>query len=52
LKQWQCVLVTHHKHVGEKIEEFESKGWTLHTYSAAQFHGSEINHYLLFVKGK
>jgi hypothetical protein len=34
--------------VGRIIEEFESKGWSLHTYSAAQLRGSEINHYLLF----
>ena len=50
LKQWECVLVGHHSNVGRPIEEFESKGWKLHTYSAAQLRGSEINHYLLFEK--
>ena len=46
----ECVLVGHHNNVGRTIEEFESKGWKLHTYSAAQLRGSEINHYLLFEK--
>jgi hypothetical protein len=48
LKRWECVQVNHHNNVGKTIEEFESRGWRLHTYSAAQFRGSEINHYLLF----
>jgi hypothetical protein len=52
LKQWECILVGHHSNVGRTIEEFESKGWKLHTYSAAQLRGSEINHYLLFEKVK
>ena len=50
LKQWECAQVNHHKNIGKKIEEFESKGWKLHTYSTAQFRGSEVNHYLLFEK--
>jgi hypothetical protein len=52
LKQWECVLVGHHSNFGRTIEEFESKDWNLHTYSAAQLRGSEINHYLLFEKGQ
>ena len=51
LKQWECVQVNHHKNVGQVIQEWESNGWTLHTYSTAQFRGSEVNHYLLFNKG-
>jgi hypothetical protein len=50
MKSWECIQVNHHNNVGRTVEEFESKGWKLHTYSAANFRGSEINHYLLFVK--
>jgi hypothetical protein len=50
LKKWECVQVNHHNNVGKTIEEFQSRGWSLHTYSAAQLRGSEINHYLLFEK--
>jgi hypothetical protein len=52
LKKWECVQVNHHNNVGKTIEEFESRGWSLHTYSAAQFRGSEINHYLLFERNE
>ena len=51
LKQWVCVQVSHHNKVGKVIEELEKEGWALHTYSAAQLRGSEVNHYLLFEKG-
>jgi hypothetical protein len=49
LKEWKCVQVDHHKDVGEVIEEWQSKGWRLHTYQAT---GSPtwIIHYLLFEK--
>ena len=47
-RKWECVQVNHHGNVGKTIEEWEMKGWCLHTYSAAQLRGSEINHYLLF----
>jgi len=50
LKRWECVQVGHHSNVGKRIEEFQGRGWSLHTYSAAQLRGSEINHYLLFEK--
>jgi hypothetical protein len=51
LKQWECVQVNHHKNIGRVIEEWESNAWSLHTYTTAQFRGSEVNHYLLFYKG-
>ncbi|MEJ2126871.1 MAG: hypothetical protein P8X84_05115 [Candidatus Bathyarchaeota archaeon] len=51
MKQWDCVQVNHHKNIGKVIEEWESNGWNLHTYTTAQLRGSEVNHYLLFSKG-
>jgi len=51
LKEWMCVQVNHHRDIGSTIEEYQHRGWTLHTYSCAQVRGSEINHYLLFNKG-
>jgi len=45
---WECVQVNHHNDIGKTIEDWERKGWRLHTYSCAQLRGSEINHYLLF----
>ena len=50
MKIWECVLVGHHNNVGKTIQDWSQRGWQLHTYSAAQLRGSEINHYLLFVK--
>jgi len=47
-RKWECVQLSHHKDIGRTIEEWESKGWMLHTYSSAQVRPSEINHYLLF----
>jgi len=52
LKEFECVQVNHHKDVGRVIEEWQSKGWRLHTYSCAQLGGSEINHYLPFERGE
>ena len=48
--KWKCEQVAHHVNIEKTIEEFQSRGWRLHTYSAAQLRGSEINHYLLFEK--
>ena len=36
------------KNVGEIIEEFQSRGLSLKTYSAAQLRRLEIDHFLLF----
>lgn len=55
LREWKCVLVTHHDKVGQVIEEFEKAGWRVHTYQAAGDVGlasAFVNHYLLFVKGE
>lgn len=49
LKEYVCAKVGHHKDVGKTIEEWQEKGWRLHTYSCAQAAmGEIINHYLLF----
>jgi hypothetical protein len=49
LKEWKCVQVGHHLDVAAVIEEWQKKGWRLHTYQAT---GSPtaVNHYLLFEK--
>jgi len=47
LKEYICVLVGHHKKIGEVIEEYQKKGWNLHTYQA-QGSPTIVNHYLLF----
>jgi len=53
LKEWQCVQISHHKDIGKTIEEWQKKGWRLHTYTCAVFReGFDINHYLLFEKGE
>jgi hypothetical protein len=53
LKEWECIKVDHHKNVGKTIEEYQRKGWCLHTYACAQAGmGELINHYLLFEKGE
>jgi hypothetical protein len=51
LKEWECVQVNHHKDVGRVIEEWERKGWRLHTYQATGY-GADVKHYLLFEKGE
>jgi len=51
LKEWECVQVNHHKEIGKLIEEWEQKGWCLHTYQATGF-GTDVKHYLLFEKGE
>jgi len=54
LKEWKCVLVTHHNDVGKVIEEWERAGWHLHTYACAGNATVTLgtNHYLLFEKGE
>jgi len=49
LKEYECVEVGHHRNIGKTIDEWQSKGWCLHTYACAQAGvGKVINHYLLF----
>ena len=47
LKEYECVQVGHHKKIAEVIEEYQRKGWRLHTYQA-QGSPTLVNHYLLF----
>lgn len=49
--KWECVEVSHHKNVGETIEEWEKNGWNLYSYTAAGY-GTSINHYLLFMRSE
>jgi hypothetical protein len=49
-RKWECIQIEHHKDIGRRIEEWESNGWVLHTYSTALFQSGGINHYLLFLK--
>ena len=39
--------LSHHKDIGKTIEEWQRKGWHLHTYQA-QGSPAIVNHYLLF----
>jgi len=50
IRRWECVQVSHHNEIGRKIEEWESNGWILYSYSAASFQSTAIKHYLLFMK--
>jgi hypothetical protein len=49
-RRWECVQLNHHKEIGRTIEEWESNGWDLFSYTCAQLQNTAINHYLLFVK--
>jgi len=51
LKEWECVQLVHHKDVGKTIEEYQRKGWRLHTYQATGY-GMDVKHYLLFERGE
>jgi len=53
LKEYECVQVGRHKDIGKTVEEWQKKGWRLHTYSCTQAGiGADDNHYLLFEKGE
>ena len=54
MKQYKCVQVDHHREVAEVIEEYQDKGWRLHTYACAGIYVpvSTIRHYLLFERGE
>jgi hypothetical protein len=49
--KWKCVEVSHHKNVGETIEEWQNIGWILNSYTAAGNPGA-ISHYLLFMRAE
>ena len=56
MKEFICVEVKHHKDIGKVIEEYQIKGWHLHTYQTAGMGAGpmayNVNHYLLFAKSK
>lgn len=54
LKEWQCVEVEHHKDVGKTIEDYERKGWRLHSYTCSGIYIpiATVKHYLLFERGR
>ena len=53
LKEWDCIKVGNHKDVAKTIEEWQKKGWDLHTFSCVQYGiGGDATHYLLFEREK
>ena len=55
MKEWRCVVVGHHDHVGITIQEWEKQGWQLHSYTTACISeglAAIVNHYLLFTRGE
>ena len=50
MPKYECVQVGHHKKIARVIEEYQQKGWHLHTYQATGF-ATMIIHYLLFERG-
>lgn len=46
MKEYLCVQVGHHKKIARVMEEYQGKGWHLHTYQA-QGSPTIVNHYLL-----
>ena len=54
MKQYTCVQVGDRKIIGDTIDEWQQKGWRLHTYACAGPFSSAltVNHYLLFEKGE
>jgi hypothetical protein len=55
VKEWRCIVVSHHDNVGRAITDWEAQGWRLHTYNTAGMGGAynfTVNHYLLFVRGE
>jgi hypothetical protein len=51
MKEYECVQVNHHKNVGKTVQEWQEKGWCLHSYAIAGSPAA-VNHYLLFEKGE
>jgi hypothetical protein len=56
MKEYDCVQVNHHNDIGPVIEEYQGKGWHLHTYQAVGKNDSIIAqvvyHCLLFERDK
>jgi len=47
LEEYTCVEVNHHKKIANVINEYQKKGWYLHTYACAGV-GFGTIHYLHF----
>ena len=49
LKEYRCIQVGNHRDIADAIEEYQNRGWLLHTYQASS-RGTfpEVLHYLLF----
>jgi len=54
MKEWRCILVSHHDEVGKAIMEWEQQGWRLNSYSTGMGGALSyiVNHYLLFERGQ
>jgi hypothetical protein len=51
-KEYECIEVKNHKDVGKTIEEWQMKGWRLHTYTCTQYSiDGDVHHHLLFEIG-
>jgi len=52
LEEWECVEVKHHKDVPKTIDEYQRKGWRLHSYQTAGMGAGPmsyvVNHYFYF----
>ncbi|MDH5375707.1 MAG: hypothetical protein OEZ21_09725 [Candidatus Bathyarchaeota archaeon] len=51
MKRYECVKVKHHKNIGKTVDDWQKKGWCLHTYQAIGTAGNP-SHYLLFERDK
>ncbi len=53
MKVFKCVEVKHHRNIDSVIEDYQKKGWYLHTYQATSIGiFPVVLHYLLFEKSK
>jgi len=53
MKVYKCVEVKHHRNIDSVIEDYQNKGWHLHTYQATSIGiFPVVLHYLLFEKSK
>jgi hypothetical protein len=43
MKEWRCILVSHHDEVGKAIMEWEQQGWRLNSYSTAGMGGIQLH---------
>lgn len=52
MKDYKCIMVKNHEEISNVIDDYQGKGWQLHTYqtvgSWSFIMSYSINHYLLF----